>query len=29
VGALFEYQINDHAQQLAKIRDAVGLPKAP
>ena len=28
VGALFEYHINDHAQQLAKIRDAVGLPAA-
>jgi len=28
VGALFEYHINDHAQQLAKIRDAVGLPPA-
>ena len=28
VGALFEYHINDHAQQLAKIRDAVGLPRA-
>jgi hypothetical protein len=28
VGALFEYHINDHAQQLAKIREAVGLPPA-
>ena len=28
VGALFEYHVNDHAQQLAKIRDAVGLPPA-
>jgi hypothetical protein len=26
VGALFEYHWNDHASQLAKIRDAVGLP---
>jgi len=26
VGALFEYHWNDHAAQLAKIRDAVGLP---
>jgi hypothetical protein len=26
VGALFEYHWNDHATQLAKIRDAVGLP---
>jgi hypothetical protein len=26
VGAMFEYHINDHATQLAKIRDAVGLP---
>jgi hypothetical protein len=28
VGAMFEFHINDHAQQLAKIRDAVGLPAA-
>jgi hypothetical protein len=28
VGAVFEYHINDHASQLAKIRDAVGLPVA-
>jgi DinB superfamily len=28
VGAMFEYHIDDHAQQLAKIRDAVGLPPA-
>ena len=28
VEALFEYHLNDHAQQLAKIRDAVGLPAA-
>ena len=28
VGALFEYHWNDHAAQLAKIRDAVGLPAA-
>jgi hypothetical protein len=28
VGALFEFHINDHAGQLAKIRDAVGLPAA-
>ncbi len=28
VGAMFEYHINDHAGQLAKIRDAVGLPRA-
>ena len=28
VGALFEFHINDHAAQLAKIRDAVGLPEA-
>jgi DinB superfamily len=28
VGAMFAYHINDHAQQLAKIRDAVGLPRA-
>ena len=28
VGALFEYHVNDHATQLAKIRDAVGLPQA-
>jgi hypothetical protein len=26
LGAMFEYHWNDHAQQLAKIRDAVGLP---
>ena len=26
VAALFEYHWNDHAAQLAKIRDAVGLP---
>lgn len=26
VGAMFEYHWNDHAEQLAKIRDAVGLP---
>ena len=26
VGALFEHHWNDHASQLAKIRDAVGLP---
>jgi hypothetical protein len=26
IGAMFEYHWNDHAQQLAKIRDAVGLP---
>jgi hypothetical protein len=26
VGALFEHHWNDHADQLAKIRDAVGLP---
>jgi DinB superfamily len=26
VGALFEYHWKDHATQLAKIRDAVGLP---
>ena len=26
VGAMFEYHWNDHAAQLAKIRDAVGLP---
>ena len=26
VGAMFEYHWNDHASQLAKIRDAVGLP---
>jgi hypothetical protein len=28
VGAVFEYHVNDHAGQLAKIRDAVGLPAA-
>jgi len=28
VGAMFEYHWNDHATQLAKIRDAVGLPAA-
>lgn len=28
VEALFEYHVNDHAGQLAKIRDAVGLPAA-
>ncbi len=28
VGAMFEYHWNDHAAQLAKIRDAVGLPAA-
>jgi hypothetical protein len=28
VGALFEYHWNDHAGQLAKIREAVGLPDA-
>jgi hypothetical protein len=28
VGALYEYHINDHASQIAKIRDAVGLPAA-
>jgi hypothetical protein len=27
-GAMFEYHWNDHADQLAKIRDAVGLPTA-
>ncbi len=26
IGAMFEYHWNDHAEQLAKIRDAVGLP---
>jgi hypothetical protein len=26
LGAMFEFHWNDHAQQLAKIRDAVGLP---
>ena len=26
VGAMFDYHWNDHAGQLAKIRDAVGLP---
>jgi hypothetical protein len=29
VGAMFEYHWNDHAGQLAKIRDAVGLPAVP
>lgn len=28
VGALFEYHWNDHVAQLAKIRNAVGLPAA-
>ena len=28
VGAIFEFHVNDHAGQLAKIRDAVGLPAA-
>lgn len=28
VGALFDYHWNDHAGQLAKIRNAVGLPAA-
>jgi hypothetical protein len=28
VGALFDYHLNDHAGQLAKIRKAVGLPAA-
>jgi hypothetical protein len=28
VGAIFEFHVNDHASQLAKIRDAVGLPAA-
>jgi hypothetical protein len=28
VGAMYEYHWNDHASQLAKIRDAVGLPTA-
>jgi len=28
VGALFEYHWNDHAGQIAKIRQAVGLPDA-
>lgn len=28
VGAMFDYHINDHAGQLAKIRKAVGLPAA-
>ena len=28
VEAIFEYHLNDHAEQLAKIRDAVGLPAA-
>jgi DinB family protein len=27
-GAMYEYHWNDHAAQLAKIRDAVGLPAA-
>ena len=29
VGALFDYHWNDHAGQLAKIREAVGLPSGP
>ena len=28
VGALYDYHLNDHAGQLAKIRKAVGLPAA-
>ena len=28
VGAMFEFHVNDHAGQLAKIRKAVGLPAA-
>ena len=28
VEAIFEYHLNDHAEQLAKIRHAVGLPAA-
>ena len=28
VGAMFDYHLNDHAGQLAKIRKAVGLPTA-
>jgi hypothetical protein len=28
VGAMFDYHVNDHAAQLAKIRKAVGLPAA-
>lgn len=28
VGAMFDYHVNDHAGQLAKIRRAVGLPAA-
>jgi hypothetical protein len=28
VGAMYEYHLNDHAGQLAKIRKAVGLPAA-
>jgi len=28
VGAMFDYHMNDHAGQLAKIRKAVGLPAA-
>jgi hypothetical protein len=28
VEAIFEYHLNDHAEQLGKIRDAVGLPAA-
>jgi DinB superfamily len=28
VGAMFDYHLNDHASQLAKIRKAVGLPTA-
>jgi hypothetical protein len=26
IGAMFEYHWNDHASQLAKIRQAIGLP---
>jgi len=29
VGALFDYHWNDHAGQLGKIREAVGLPSGP
>jgi hypothetical protein len=28
VGAIFDFHVNDHAGQLAKIRKAVGLPEA-
>jgi hypothetical protein len=28
VGGLFDYHWNDHADQLAKVRKAVGLPEA-